>query len=67
MEGKKEHRKLTLTSTKQEMLQAYNTLLKEFETRQEGELKPENRSMAPRLGSPQNAKIQDRTPRRWIS
>ena len=43
MEGKKEPRKLTLTSTKQEMLQAYNTLLKELEARQEGELKPEKK------------------------
>ena len=43
MEGKKEHRKLTLTSTKQEMLQAYNTLLKELDARQEGELKPEKK------------------------
>jgi hypothetical protein len=43
MEVKKEHRKLTLTSTKQEMLQAYNSLLKELEARQEGELKPEKK------------------------
>lgn len=43
MEGKKETRKLTLTSTKQEMLQAYNTLLKELETKREGELKPEKK------------------------
>jgi hypothetical protein len=43
MEAKKEPRKLTLTSTKQEMLQAYNTLLKDLEARQEGELKPEKK------------------------
>lgn len=43
MEGKKESKKLTLTSTKQEMLQAYNALVKELETRQEGELKPEKK------------------------
>lgn len=43
MEGKKDSKKLTLTSTKQEMLQAYNTLLKELEARQEGELKPEKK------------------------
>jgi hypothetical protein len=43
MDGKKEHRKLTLTSTKQEMLQAYNALLKELDARQEGELKPEKK------------------------
>jgi hypothetical protein len=43
MEGKKDSKKLTLTSTKQEMLQAYNTLVKELEARQEGELKPEKK------------------------
>jgi hypothetical protein len=43
MEGKKEAKKLTLTSTKQEMLQAYNVLLKELESRKEGELKPEKK------------------------
>lgn len=43
MEGKKEPKKLALTNTKQEMLQAYNTLLKEMETRREGELKPEKK------------------------
>jgi len=43
MEGKNDHKKLTLTSTKQEMLQAYNTLLKELEARQAGELKPEKK------------------------
>ena len=43
MEEKKEPRKLSMTSTKQEMLKAYNTLLKELEARQEGELKPEKK------------------------
>ncbi len=43
MEGKKDSKKLALTSTKQEMLQAYNTLVKELEARQEGELKPEKK------------------------
>lgn len=43
MEGKKDTRKLTPNSTKQEMLQAYNALLKELESRQEGELRPEKR------------------------
>ena len=43
MEGKKDSKKLTLTSTKQEMLQAYNTLVKELEASQEGELKPEKK------------------------
>ncbi len=43
MEGKKDSKKLTLTSTKQEMLQAYNTLVKELEVSQEGELKPEKK------------------------
>ncbi|KAF0153885.1 MAG: hypothetical protein FD159_2748 [Syntrophaceae bacterium] len=43
MEGKKETKKLAMTSTKQEMLQAYNALLKDLEARQEGELKPEKK------------------------
>jgi len=43
MEEKKEPKKLTMTSTKQEMLHAYNTVVKELETRQEGELKPEKK------------------------
>jgi hypothetical protein len=43
MEAKKEPRKLSPSSTKQEMLQAYNALLKELESRQEGELKPEKK------------------------
>jgi len=43
MERKKEPRKIAITNTKQEMLQAYNTLLKELETGQEGELKPEKK------------------------
>ena len=41
MDAKKEPRKLTTANTKQEMLQAYNALLKDLESRQEGELKPE--------------------------
>lgn len=43
MDTKREIKKLTLSNTKQEMLQAYNTLLKELETKEEGELKPEKR------------------------
>ncbi|MDO8724172.1 MAG: hypothetical protein Q7J31_18380 [Syntrophales bacterium] len=43
MDGKKDHKKLTPTNTKQEMLQAYNALLKELEEKQEGELKPEKK------------------------
>lgn len=43
MDGKKDHKKLTPTNTKQEMLQAYNTLLKELEEKQLGELKPEKK------------------------
>ena len=43
MDGKKDHKKLTPTNTKQEMLQAYNVLLKELEEKQEGELKPEKK------------------------
>jgi len=33
MESKKEAKKISLTSTKQEMLQAYNAILKELEAR----------------------------------
>ncbi len=43
MEGKNDNKKLTLTSTKQEMLQAYNSLLKELEAKQAVELKPEKK------------------------
>ena len=43
MDGKKDHKKLTPTNTKQEMLQAYNALLKELEEKQEGELRPEKK------------------------
>jgi len=43
MDGKKDHKKLTPTNTKQEMLQAYNALLKELEEKREGELKPEKK------------------------
>lgn len=43
MDTKREIKKLTLSNTKQEMLQAYNALLKELETKEEGELKPEKR------------------------
>ena len=50
MEGKKETKKLAMTSTKQELLQAYNTLLKELETRQEGEPSRKRRSRRRRLG-----------------
>jgi NADH/NAD ratio-sensing transcriptional regulator Rex len=43
MEESKEQKKLAMTSTKQEMLQAYNTLLKQLEEKQAGELKPEKK------------------------
>lgn len=43
MDEKKEHKKLAMTSTKQEMLHAYNTLLKQMEEKQAGELKPEKK------------------------
>lgn len=43
MDTKREIKRLTLSNTKQEMLQAYNALLKELETKEEGELKPEKR------------------------
>jgi len=44
MESKKESKKISLTSTKQEMLQAYNAVLKELESRQQNELRPEKRA-----------------------
>jgi hypothetical protein len=43
MDGKKDFKKLTPTNTKQEMLMAYNSVLKELEEKQAGELKPEKR------------------------
>jgi hypothetical protein len=43
MDEKKEQKKLAMTNTKQEMIQAYNTLLKHLEEKQAGELKPEKR------------------------
>ncbi|MCX5830315.1 MAG: hypothetical protein NT140_00215 [Deltaproteobacteria bacterium] len=43
MDGKKDFKKLTTTNTKQEMLLAYNSVLKELEEKQAGELKPGKR------------------------
>jgi len=44
MEEKKfQPRKLTLSNTKQEMLEAYNAVLKQLEAQREAELKPEKR------------------------
>lgn len=43
MEEKKEIKKLSMTSTKQEMLDAYSTLLKQLQEKQAGELKPEKK------------------------
>jgi hypothetical protein len=43
MDEKKEQKKLAMTNTKQEMIQAYNTLLKQLEEKQAGELKPEKK------------------------
>jgi hypothetical protein len=43
MDEKKEQKKLAMTNTKQEMIHAYNTLLKELEEKQTGELKPEKK------------------------
>jgi hypothetical protein len=43
MDEKKDQKKLAMTNTKQEMIQAYNTLLKELEEKQAGELKPEKK------------------------
>jgi hypothetical protein len=41
MEEKKDPKKLSMTSTKQEMLDSYNSLLKQLQEKQSGELKPE--------------------------
>jgi hypothetical protein len=43
MDEKKDQKKLAMTNTKQEMIHAYNTLLKELEEKQAGELKPEKK------------------------
>jgi hypothetical protein len=43
MDEKKEQKKLAMTNTKQEMIQAYNTLLKQLDEKQAGELKPEKK------------------------
>ena len=43
MEDKKDVKKLSMTSTKQEMLDAYNSLLKQLQEKQSGELKPEKK------------------------
>jgi len=43
MEDKKDAKKLSMASTKQEMLSAYNMLLKQTQEKQEAELKPEKK------------------------
>lgn len=43
MDEKKEQKKLAMTNTKQEMIQAYNTILKQLEEKQAGELRPEKK------------------------
>lgn len=43
MEEKKETKKLSMSSTKQEMLEAYNALLRKLQEKREGELKPEKK------------------------
>jgi hypothetical protein len=43
MQEKKEPQKLSMTSTKQEMIEAYNVLLKQLQEKQSGELKPEKK------------------------
>jgi len=43
MEEKKEMKKLSMSSTKQEMLEAYNALLRKIQEKREGELKPEKK------------------------
>jgi len=43
MDEKKDVKKLSMSSTKQEMLNAYDTLLKQLQEKQAGELKPEKK------------------------
>jgi len=43
MEEKKELKKLSMSSTKQEMLDAYGALVKQLQEKREGELKPEKK------------------------
>lgn len=43
MDEKKDAKKLALTNTKQEMLDAYNALLKQLQEKQAGELRPEKK------------------------
>ncbi len=43
MDGKKQPKKIAMTNTKQEMLQAYNVLLEELQAREAAELKPEKK------------------------
>lgn len=43
MEEKKEMKKLSMSSTKQEMLEAYNAVLRKLQEKREGELKPEKK------------------------
>jgi hypothetical protein len=43
MEEKKDVKKLVMTNTKQEMLDAYNTVLKQLQEKQAGELRPEKK------------------------
>jgi hypothetical protein len=43
MDEKKEAKKLVMTNTKQEMLDAYNTVLKQLQEKQAGELRPEKK------------------------
>ena len=43
MEGKKEPKKLSMSSTKHEMLESYSALLKQLQEKREGELKPEKK------------------------
>ena len=43
MDAKKSNPKSLMSSTKQEMLDAYNAVLKELKEKEEGELKPEKK------------------------
>ncbi len=43
MEDKTVTKKLSMASTKQEMLESYNALLKQLQEKQSGELKPEKK------------------------
>ena len=49
MEQKKDAKKLSMKSTKEEMLDAYNTILKQLQEKRENEMKPEKKSRKRKL------------------